>query len=192
MIAFNFQNFKDISSSSNAMFNESVDFGYLSLETVTWSACRKNIHVHENQNLLWMLSQETSIEAEKQPSYCGSTYILLGAFFWNTGWYFLRVSKVFDEPLCLSQFQLGTSPLGNPGENFFERANPGHPGNFFCLIPCPGAKNYCRIPRGWGKIFPNSKKLLRIKLAKVLKKRRRLRDSKTTRKSLNIPALIFN
>ena len=26
-------------------------------------------------------------------------YILLGAFFWNTGWYFLRVLKVFDEPL---------------------------------------------------------------------------------------------
>ena len=52
LIAFNFQNFKDISSSSNAMFNESVDFGYLSLETVIWSACRKNIHEHENQNLL--------------------------------------------------------------------------------------------------------------------------------------------
>ena len=43
--------------------------------------------------------------------------------------------------LCLSQFQ-----LGNPGENFFERANPGHPGKFFCLIPCPGAKNDGRIP----------------------------------------------
>ena len=24
---------------------------------------------------------------------------MLGAFFWNTGWYFLRVLKVFDEPL---------------------------------------------------------------------------------------------
>ena len=83
-------------------------------------------------------------------------------------------------------------PPGNPGEKFFERANPGHPGKLFCLIPCPGAKNYCRIHRGWGKIFPNSKKLLRIKLAKVLKKLRRLRDSKTTRKSLNTPALIFN
>ena len=28
-----------------------------------------------------------------------SIYILLGAFFWNTGWYFLRVLKVFHEPL---------------------------------------------------------------------------------------------
>ena len=39
------------------------------------------------------------------------------------------------------------SPPGNPGENFFERANPGHSGILFCLIPCPGGKNYCRIPR---------------------------------------------
>ena len=60
-------------------------------------------------------------------------------------------------------------PPGQPRGKFFERANPGHPGS---LIPCPGAKNDGRIPRGWGKIFPNvnSKKLLRIKLAKVLKK----------------------
>ena len=32
-------------------------------------------------------------------SKCKSIYILLGAFFWNTGWYFLRVLTVFDEPL---------------------------------------------------------------------------------------------
>ena len=44
-------------------------------------------------------------------------------------------------------------PPGNPGENFFERANPGHPGKFFCLIPCPGAKNDGRIPGGGAK-FP--------------------------------------
>ena len=30
---------------------------------------------------------------------CLHTYILLGAFFWNTGWYFLRVLTAFDEPL---------------------------------------------------------------------------------------------
>ena len=60
------------------MFNESVEFGYLSLETVIWSACRKNIYVHENQNLLRMLSQDTSIEAEKQLSYCGSTIYIGG------------------------------------------------------------------------------------------------------------------
>ena len=76
--------------------------------------------------------------------------------------------------------------------NFFERANPSHLGNFFCLIPCPRAKNDGRILRGWGKIFPNSKKLLHIKLAKVLEKLRRLGDSKTTGKFLNPPALIFS
>ena len=53
--------------------------------------------------------------------------------------------------LCLSQFQLDTSPPGNPGENFFERAYPGHPGNFFCQIPCPGAKNDGEFPGGGAK-----------------------------------------
>ena len=77
-----------------------------------------------------------------------------------------EISEFLYLALCLSQFQLGTSPPGNPWENFFERANPGHPGKFFCLIPCPGAKNDGQIPPGWGKIFPNSKKLLGIKLAK--------------------------
>ena len=42
-------------------------------------------------------------------------------------------------------------PPGNPGEIFFERANPGHPGKFFCLIRCPGAKNDGRIPGGGAK-----------------------------------------
>ena len=37
----------------------------------------------------------------------------------------------------------GYIPPGNPRENFFERTNPSHPGKFFCLILCPGAKNYC-------------------------------------------------
>ena len=64
-------------------------------------------------------------------------------------------------------------PPGNPWENFFERANPGHLGKVFCLIPCPGAKNDGQIPRGWGKIFPNSKKLP-LKLAKIFKKFRKL------------------
>ena len=83
----------------------------------------------------------------------------------------IRKILLFPKIKCtfLSQsFSTGYIPPGNPGENFFERANPSHPGNFFCLIPCPGAKNDGRIPPGWGKIFPNSKKLLRIKLAKVL------------------------
>ena len=45
-------------------------------------------------------------------------------------------------------------PPGNPRENFFERANPGHPGKIFCLIPCPGAKNDGRIPGGGAKFSP--------------------------------------
>ena len=58
-----------------------------------------------------------------------------------------------------------------------------------CLYPVISLVSVaCR----WSKIFPNSKKLLRIKLAEVLRKLRKLRDSKTTRKSLNTAALIFN
>ena len=38
----------------------------------------------------------------------------------------------------------------SPGK-FFQRANPGHPGKFFCLVSCPGAKNDGRIPGGGAK-----------------------------------------
>ena len=72
-------------------------------------------------------------------------------------------------PIMSQSIPTGYIPPGNPRENVFERANPGHPGNFFCLIPCPGAKNDGRIPGGGAKIFPNSKKLL-FKLAKNPKK----------------------
>ena len=78
--------------------------------------------------------------------------------------------------LCLSQFQLGTSPPGNPRENFFERANPGHPGSFFCPIPCPGAKNDGRIPGGGAK-FSQTRRNCTLTLQKILKKLRKLRDS---------------
>ena len=47
----------------------------------------------------------------------------------------------------------GYIPSGNLGENLLERANPGHPGKFFCLIPCPGAKNDGRIPGGGAKFL---------------------------------------
>ena len=53
--------------------------------------------------------------------------------------------------LCLSQFQLGTSPPGNPREIFFERAKPSHPGKFFVQFPAPGAENDSRIPGGGAK-----------------------------------------
>ena len=54
-------------------------------------------------------------------------------------------------------------PPGNLRENFFERANPRHPGNF-CLIPVPRGDDG-RISGGCGKVFPNSEKLL-LKFAK--------------------------
>ena len=74
------------------------------------------------------------------------------------------------ESLCLSQFQLGTSPPpGNPGENFFERANPGHPGKFFCLIPCPGTKNDGQIPRGGAKFSRTRRNCSVLSLEKSLK-----------------------
>ena len=38
-------------------------------------------------------------EEAKKAIIVRNIYILLGAFFWNTGWYFLRVLTVFDEPL---------------------------------------------------------------------------------------------
>ena len=99
-------------------------------------------------------------------------------------------------------------PPGNPGEDFFERANPGHPGKIFCLIPCPGAKNAGRIP-GDGAKFSQTRRNCSLSLQKILKKLRKLRDSttflfgelkkpygldwsRTARKSLNTPALIFN
>ena len=70
----------------------------------------------------------------------------------------------------------GYIPLGNPRENVFERANPGHPGKFFCLIPCPGAKYDGPIPRGWGTIY-QTRGNSPLSLQKILKKFRKLRDS---------------
>ena len=42
-------------------------------------------------------------------------------------------------------------PPRQPLGKFFEQVNPGHPGRFFCLISCPGAKNDHQIPRGGAK-----------------------------------------
>ena len=43
---------------------------------------------------------------------------------------------------------------GNPWEKFFERANPGHLGNFFLSnSPAPGRKMMVEFP-GVGKNFP--------------------------------------
>ena len=68
------------------------------------------------------------------------------------------------------------SPPRNPWKNFFERANPGHPGKFFLSNSLPPGQKMMVEFSGWGKIFPNSKKLL-LELAKDPYKLRKLRDS---------------
>ena len=62
-----------------------------------------------------------------------------------------RVTYVAHRTVMSQSIPTGYIPPGNPGENFFERANPGHPGKFFCRIPCPGAKNDGQIPGGGAK-----------------------------------------
>ena len=54
--------------------------------------------------------------------------------------------------LCLSQFQLDTSPRGNPQEKFFERANLGHPGIFLSNSLPQGKKMMVQFP-GVGQNF---------------------------------------
>ena len=67
-----------------------------------------------------------------------------------------KVSSVLSKAavtMVMSQsFPTGYIPPGQPRGIFFERANPGHPGNFFCPIPCPGAKN----SPGVGQNFPTA------------------------------------
>ena len=57
----------------------------------------------------------------------------------------------FIQGLMSQSFPTGYIPLGNPGENFYERANPGHPGNFFLSNSLPRSKNGGRIPGGRAK-----------------------------------------
>ena len=64
-------------------------------------------------------------------------------------------------------------PPGNPSKNLFERANAGHPGKFFCLIPCPGAKNDGRIPGGEAN-FLYTRRNYPLSLQKMLKKFRKI------------------
>ena len=61
------------------------------------------------------------------------------------------------------------SPRGNPREIVFERANPGHSGNSFCLISLPRGKNDGRIPGGGAK-FSETRRNCYLSLQKVLKK----------------------
>ena len=56
-------------------------------------------------------------------------------------------------------------PLGNPWENFLSERILATWANFLSNSLSWGKKNDGQIPQGWGKIFPNSKKLP-LKLAK--------------------------
>ena len=80
----------------------------------------------------------------------------------------LKVTK-FQHPFPKRYVSVDSNwvhPLpGNPRENFFERANPGHPGKIFCLIPCPGAKNDGRIPGG-GATFSQTRRNCSLSLQK--------------------------
>ena len=58
----------------------------------------------------------------------------------------IRIDTVMSQSI-----PTGYIPPGNSREKFCERANPGHLGKIFCLIPCPGAKNDGRIPGGGAK-----------------------------------------
>ena len=83
---------------------------------------------------------------------------------------------VYKSAVMSQSVPTGYIPPGNPWEIFFERANPGHPGNFFCLSPCPGAKNDGRIPGGGAKFFQTQRNCS-LSLQKNLEKLRKLRDS---------------
>ena len=63
----------------------------------------------------------------------------------------------------------GYIPPGNPGENFFERINPGHPGKFFCLIPWPGQKMMVEFPGGGAKFSQTRRNCSVLSLQKSLK-----------------------
>ena len=62
-----------------------------------------------------------------------------------------------------------------PPENFFEQANPGHPGNFLSNS-LPRGKNDGRIP-GVGQNFPKLEETASLAFKKSNKKLRKLRDS---------------
>ena len=77
--------------------------------------------------------------------------------------------------LCLSQFQLGTSPLATPGKIFWgEQTRP--PGQIFFSNSLPRSKKRWSNSQGVGQNFPKLEKTP-LSLQKILKKSRKLRDS---------------
>ena len=66
-------------------------------------------------------------------------------------------------------------PPRQPWENFFERANPGHPA-IFLSNSLPWGENDGRIPGGAAK-FSQTRRNCSLSLQKILKKLQKLRDS---------------
>ena len=68
----------------------------------------------------------------------------------------IQIVNIRISAIIYFQFSVNSNwvhfPPGNPWKNFFERANPGHPG-IFCVIPSPGAKMMVELP-GMGQSFP--------------------------------------
>ena len=114
----------------------------------------------------------------------------------------------YDSNVSVNSNWVHPPPLATPWKIFLSERIPATRQNFLSNSLPPG-KKWWSNSRGWGKIFPSSKKLL-LKLAKKslknwenyetvqlfylenLKNLYVLDWSRTTRKSLNTPALIFN
>ena len=74
--------------------------------------------------------------------------------------------SVFNKVFYVSVSSNWVHPPGQPpGKVLLKASESRPPGQFFCLILCPGAKNDGRIPGGGAEFFPKSKKLL-LKLVK--------------------------
>ena len=69
----------------------------------------------------------------------------------------------------------------HPGK-YFDRSNPGHPSNFFCLIPRPWAK----AEGGGAKLSQTNTSKLILKLTKIDRKLKKLPD-----RTLFIPCITF-
>ena len=76
---------------------------------------------------------------------------------------------IFEKALMSQSIPTGYIPPGQPPGSFFWASESRPPGQFFLSNSLPRGKKWWSNSQGWGKIFPNSKKLL-FKLAKNPKK----------------------
>ena len=130
-------------------------------------------------------------------------------FFWPPSLVPCRLQIILGLHIMSQSIPTGYIPPGQSPGKFFWASKSRPPGQNFLSNSLPRGKKWWSNSRGWGKIFPNSKKLL-LKLAKKslknwenyetvqlfylenLKNLYVLDWSRTTRKSLNTPALISN